>query len=290
MNILIPTYGRVERQETLRQLLAAGLNPILVVQERELDLYAEHHGGDVVIMALPDTIRTIAPTRQYILDVLAEDRFCMVDDDLYFYARRKDDRTKLREITPLELHAAFDDMDNVLKAYSHAGFAAREGANRNTHEFMENTRIMRVLGYNRGALNEHGIRFDQMEVMEDFHVALSLLERGLPNLVLNNYAHNQAGGSGDSGGCSHFRTPELQARNAQLLADLHPGFVKVTKKTTKGAWGGMLAQDAALYGASHKIAVTRTDVTVYWKKAYDAARRKAVADQGSVQGLDFQDR
>jgi hypothetical protein len=216
-----------------------------------------YHGHESVVV-LPPGILTIAPTRQYILDNLVgeDEPFCMVDDDLLFFKRRDDDRTKLRDLQSGELLHAFIEMERILRGcedsrVAHVGFAAREGANRNTEEYLYNTRIMRVLGYSSGPLKEHGIRFDEMEVMEDFHVALSLLERGYDNMVMNEFAHNQAGGSGAVGGCSHFRTPELQAANAHKLAELHPGVVKVTKKVTKGAWGGG----------------ERTDVTVYWKKA-----------------------
>lgn len=257
MDLIIPTYGRVGRQETLRQLLRAGLAPALVVQEREYDEYDRVWGSSAQIHCLPDRIRKIAPTRQWILENFDVAKFCMLDDDLWFYRRREDDRTKLRDITPMELKQAFDDMSFALDCYAHAGFTAREGANRNTDAFMRNTRIMRVLGYHADTLRREGIRFDEMDVMEDFHVALSLLERGHENVVLNDFAHNQAGGSGAQGGCSHFRTPELQAANARRLAELHPDFVKVTQKTTKGAWGGG----------------TRTDVTVQWKKAYESSRR-----------------
>jgi len=41
-----------------------------------------------------------------------------------------------------------------------------------------------------------------------------------------------------------------------LLAELHPGLVKVVTKETKGAWGGG----------------TRTDVVVQWKKALKAIK------------------
>lgn len=256
VDLIIPTYGRAGRQETLRQLLRAGLEPALVVQEREYDEYKRRHPG-VEIHCLPDSIRTIAPTRQWILENFDVEKFCMVDDDLWFYHRREDDPTKLRDIAPEELKEAFGKMDYYLDEYPHVGFTAREGANRIVSKLMFNTRIMRVLGYNADVLRREEIRFDEMEVMEDFHVALSLLECGHENLVLNTYAHNQAGGSGDKGGCSHFRTPELQAANAHKLAELHPDFVKVTQKTTKGAWGGG----------------TRIDVTVQWKKAYASSAR-----------------
>lgn len=250
MDIVIPTYGRARNQQTLAQLLKADLEVTLVVQHSEAAMY-ERYDADARIYVLPEQVRTIAPTRQWILEKVGTDEaLIMVDDDLVFYRRRDDDRTKLRDITPEELHGAFHQMGKGLEDYAHVGFAAREGANRNTESWLFNTRIMRVLGYNRHTLREEGIRFDEMQVMEDFHVALTLLERGHSNAVLNDFAHNQ-GGSGKEGGCSHFRTAELHAANAHLLAQLHPGVVRVVQKETKGAWGGG----------------TRTDVVISWKKA-----------------------
>jgi hypothetical protein len=176
----------------------------------------------------------------------------MLDDDLVFFKRRIDDPTKLRDIENAELIEMFHLIEKtIMWTHAHVGIAAREGANRNTDEFMDNTRIMRVLGYDREVLLRLGIRFDEMEVMEDFHVALSLLERGYANRVLNTYANNQ-GGSGSSGGCSHFRTMDLHAANAEKLAALHPQFVTVVEKTTKGSFGGG----------------TRKDVRIQWKEAY----------------------
>jgi hypothetical protein len=255
MQIFIPTYGRSTKQVTFNRLQDAGLNPMLVIQDRERSAYSDVWEHTHV---LPPEIQRIAGTRQYILDELVhEETFVMVDDDLVFFKRREDDATKLRDITDAELFNAFDKMERKLTygegdtAFPHVGFAAREGANRCCDGYIENTRIMRVLGYHAPTLRDVGVRFDAMEVMEDFHVALTLLEAGCKNLILNDYAHNQAG-SGAEGGCSHFRTPELHARNAELLASLHPKFVRVVEKTTKGAWGGG----------------TRKDVNIQWKRAF----------------------
>jgi len=250
MQVFIPTYGRAGNQVSYAALSRAGVQVGLVVQAREADLYSKYP----LVYVLPDDIRTIAPTRKYILtELVKSEEFCMVDDDLYFFHRREDDPTKLREITDKELRGAFIEMRAILSERTpHIGFAAREGANRNTKDHILNTRIMRVLGYHTRSVLGLPTDFSDMEVMEDFHIALSLLERGKENMILNKYAHNQAGGSGSAGGCSHFRTPEMQARNAELLAKLHPGHVSVVQKETKGAWGGGV----------------RTDVIVHWKKAY----------------------
>lgn len=263
MDIIIPSSGRPDRQPTLEQLAQAGIKPLLVVQDREYKAYLENWAHVARVVGLPSHITTIAPTRQYILEhVGAWDRFVMCDDDLWFYTRRDDDRGRLRELTPHELREGFECLDGLLKPdmaqhVAHAGFAAREGANRNTDEFLYNTRIMRVLGYRRSTLIDENIRFDAMEVMEDFHVALSLLEKGYGNIIANDWCHNQAG-SGAQGGCSTWRTPELQARAAHRLAELHPGLVRVVQKETKTAWGGGV----------------RTDVIVQWKKAFERSYRE----------------
>lgn len=257
MDIIIPTYGRAHAQETLKQLNNHDITPHLVVQRREADkgLYDKCR-GTYHWHVLPENITTIAPTRQWILDNVGDDpNLCMLDDDLCFYARRTDDPTKLRELQPGELQAAFRQMDRQLLTIPHVGFAAREGANRCTLQLMHNTRIMRVLGYNRTILKKEFITFGRLPVMEDFDVALRLLRAGHRNLILNHFAHNQAG-SGKEGGCSHFRTKELHAECAQRLAELHPGFVRVVKKVTKGAWGGG----------------ERTDVQVSWKAAYNSSK------------------
>lgn len=259
MDLIIPTAGRWNSQPTLARLTACGLNPILVVQAAEADVYRHVYGDRATVWVLPSHITTIAHTRQWILENVGHSEdIVMLDDDLSFYTRRTDDPTKLRDITDDELVQAFASMDNHLHYYAHVGFAAREGANRVTTLHIENTRIMRVLGYNRQTLLGNGVRFDRIELMEDFDVALQLLERGMANLVLNTYAHNQAG-SGKAGGCATFRTPQKQAEAAYALAALHPKYVRVVEKTTKGSFGGG----------------TRTDVNIRWKKAYSDSRNLA---------------
>jgi hypothetical protein len=247
MTVLIPTYGRSHRQTTyaaLRQVC----DPVLVVQKREADKYSYFSR----VAVLPDNIRTIGPTRQWIFRNYTG-RIVMFDDDLDFAVRRNDDPTKFRAAAPEDLAAMIGQLYMEMDNYDHVGIAAREGANRNTQPYLYNTRMMRVLGYDLDALQNVPLSWDALECMEDFHVTLTLLRSGRPNLLLNRYVHNQSG-SGAEGGCSHFRTPEVQAAAAHKLKELHPDFVTVVTKTTKTAWGGG----------------TRTDVRIQWKRAYSS--------------------
>jgi hypothetical protein len=91
--------------------------------------------------------------------------------------------------------------------------------------------------------------------MEDFDVTLQLLRLGYANIVLAQWVHNQRG-SGASGGCSTYRTMDMQAKAAKGLAKLHAPFVNVVYKQTSHAWGGQ----------------ARQDVVIAWKKAYYTQR------------------
>lgn len=259
VDIVIPTCGRWAIQPTCQQLVAAGLHVTLVVQHAQAAEYARWATlGTVDIYTLPPGIDRISPTRQHILENVGNDRLLyMVDDDLRFFKRRDDQRDKLREITPGELQAAFLEMgDWLASGFKHAGFAAREGANRNTQEFMYHTRMMRVLGYDRNWLVQNQLRFDRTPFMQDFDMHLQILRAGGDSILLNNYAHNQ-GSSNAPGGCSTTRTMEKLAEAAQTLQSLHPEFVRLSERETKTAWGGG----------------TRTDVTVSWKKAYEEGQK-----------------
>lgn len=185
----------------------------------------------------------------------------MLDDDLVFYKRRIDDPTKFETANSLQIEDMFFCLESALDEYAMVGVAPREGANRNTERYQFNTRLMRVLGFRLDVLSKEDIRFDKLPVMEDFCATLQLLTRGYDNLMLNNWCHNQFG-SNTSGGCSSYRTPEVQRAAAEGLAAMFPEFVTVVKKTTKTAWGGG----------------ERYDVRVAWKQA----RASCVLDKRTV--------
>lgn len=265
MDVVIPTYGRPQqsRQHTLNALVADGVLPVLVVQHREHEQYRWYQGP---VHVLPPEIQTVAPTRDYLIhsEVWKSRHVVMLDDDLHFFARRKDDPTKFRPLVPFELGRMLAQLEGMLDFFPHVGIAPREGGNRNVEDFLFNTRILRVLGYDREFLRRHKVTFAPMPVMEDFHVSLQLLKLGRDTLVMNRWCNNQAEGSDAAGGCSTYRTPALQADAAHLLAGLHAPYVKVVEKETKTAWGGG----------------TRTDVTIQWKKARNHAfSRTGVLDK-----------
>lgn len=227
----------------------------LVVQGKEVETYKQAH-PDAEIIVLPPEVTMLSPTRQWLLENSETKKFVLVDDDLTFSKRRSDDRTKFQSATNADITAMLKAMERQLDKYAHVGVLAREGGNRITDTYTECIRMMRILGYRQDIVQHVGARFDRIMTKQDFDMTLQLLRAGHPNRVLCNWVHNQAG-SNAAGGCSAYRTPEVMDRSAHKLAKLHPGYVKVVEKETKGAWGGGV----------------RMDVLVQWKKAFKEAKK-----------------
>lgn len=256
MDIIIHTAHRAtyDQQHTLKELNDDGIAPTLLVQESEANDYARLKGNRYFdLWVLPPHITKLAPTRDWIIYDMPsqENKVVFFDDDLNFAVRRDDDPTKFRPPQQGDLSRMLRAIDSALDDHPMAGIGAREGGNRNINPWLYNTRIMRVLAFQKNFLRERGITFAPLEVMEDFHVNLQILRAGGDTVVCNRWVSNQAGGSDAPGGCSVYRTRDVQTESAYALAARHPGFVSVTEKATKGAWGGG----------------TRTDVIIQWKKA-----------------------
>jgi hypothetical protein len=274
--ICIPSAGRSTRQITLRHLREFKLlgRTAIFVPEVEHRRYVMELGQDLLIIPVPDAVSGIGNTRAWILTEYAReahvDRILMIDDDMDFCYRPD---VKLPKLEIVETEERMLDMLGRLdrwmdEGFVHVGVSARQG-NQNKyydenkvyglHEYRDATRMMNMYQYDVRALAGLPIKWGRVPVMEDFDLTLQLLRLGRANRVLFEYCWNQRD-SGATGGCSTYRTPEMQAEAASKLAQLHPGFVKlVTKKSkdTSTAWRGMKE---------------RVDVMVYWRDAIDSAR------------------
>lgn len=256
MQIIIPTYGRAHKQDTLQYFTPELKKRTTIIAHMDEVDALEKYGVDVCLCPVQGT--GIQHVRQWILSDFSDQYICMVDDDLQFYTRKSSDAWNLRYCKPDEVEFLFNRMEGMLRdGLSHVGVSARQG-NNNTfpHTEVENTRLCHIYGFNAHLVRDLGFRFDALPLMEDYHLFLTLLKNGHSNKSITDFAVGQPG-SNTKGGCSTHRTPELQTYSANKLATLHDPFVKVVEKTNKTGWDGMK---------------TRTDVICYWKKAFAAGR------------------
>lgn len=261
VSLYIPTINRVNKQETFNNLppeWKKGQKTFIVCPENEKK---RHEAAGRNVLVHPASCTHIGRVRQWIVDNAKTKFILMSDDDHTFCSRIKPDAYNLKVANELETIHMLSTLETMLvvEKYHHIGVDARQGNNRHfPHDFLINTRVNNFHGFNRETLIKHKIRFDALPLMEDFHVTLSLLELGYANKLLTQYCWNQPG-SNAPGGCSGYRTPELQTKAANMLKEKHPDFVTVVEKQAKG-WGAMK---------------TRTDVRIQWKKAFLSSGKEA---------------
>jgi len=255
ITIIIPTKGRLHNQKTLSQLAPKLLERTIIVVEPDewFDHYMEY-GNKCKVYSLPNTIKGIANKRQHCIDVCKTEYLFMLDDDLAFF-KRQEGSVKLDKCSDDNQYNMFSLLLSWMDTdgYPLVGVSARQGNNHTSEFYKEATRQMNFHGIHIPPFRKLNLKFNSITLMEDFHLVLSLLTQGIPNRVLYGYCWNQLG-SGAEGGCSTYRTPELQKECAEQLEFDYPDFVTVVEKTNKTGWKGMQ---------------TRTDVRVQWKKAYE---------------------
>lgn len=258
ITIYIPSKSRSEKIYTPFSLSKKALkHTALVVHPSEFKTYKKHNPN---INIIQNEAQGISAVRNNIL-LHCPTRYCiMLDDDLKFGFRLKGDwhiilmKPEDRKLFDVLIH---DVMSYVRKHnFAHASLSMRELGHPGKiqklagQEWCYNERYTRFFLFDTHQLKK--VKLRRVEVMEDFDIILQLLRQGKPCAVSYKWVQGQAIGSNAKGGCSTYRTPEVQTLAANKLAKLHPGIVKVVRKKTKCAWG---------WGE-------RTDVQIAWKKAF----------------------
>lgn len=259
--IYIPTRGRIENQKTLNNLPSWLHSKVrLVTPEKEAEALAQCY-PHMRKYILPVPVQGIGKTRQWIVENSKARYGLFLDDDMDFCYRLDMASPKLVILRPddQQMTKLFEWTYEELKTGAlHVGISARQGNNHVCEEVVEATRMNNAYAYDLKRLEKTGVRFDALPLMEDFYVTLGLLTRGYVNRVTYRWCWNQSG-SNKAGGCSTYRTGEMQAKAAKLLQKAYPAFVTLVEKESKSNWSGMK---------------TRTDVRIQWKKALNSSGGK----------------
>lgn len=257
MHIYIPSLGRWGRPNTIEHLPERyKKQAAVVVHTSEARQYRKNG-----FKTIKTDSQGIANVRHWVMDRAkqkGQKYVLFLDDDMSFNVRKEG---KLVKANSEEVGEMIDLLVSWLdEGFAHVGISARQGNHTVEEEYAEITRMNNAYAYNVQKYHEIGARFDKLQVMEDFYVTLQFLKAGLPNRVTYEYAWGQRK-SGEEGGCSGYRTGEVQKQAAIQLSKAFPGVVKVKTKTSKNEWAG--------------IGKVRTDVVIQWKKAYKPAIDKS---------------
>jgi hypothetical protein len=255
--IYIPTRGRMSRQVTFDHLpQELKEHVVLVCPLSEAD---SHVARGRRVLPCPAQEQGLSAVLQWIQDFAlgqGQERILTVDDDVILQARISKEDYHLRECTGAQTIALFEEIEMMLELFTLVGVSHRNGNNRMLDPlgYALCERQTNVHGTVPATIKRLGIRYDDVVVQQDFHMTLSLLERGHQNAVLYEYAQSDLP-PGTPGGCAIYRTAATMEQNGKRLAELHPGFVAPVLKQTK--WKGGLDE--------------RWDVRIQWKKCYESS-------------------
>lgn len=272
--IVIPTYKREHKQQTLNTMPPELHKDVLLVTNNGLGSKLKDANPNARVWDL-GPMNGIADVRAKVCDVYLEEgyeKILMLDDAIRLHTSTivpgKGRRPSSSYIRPHEgldhWTSMLEKMEELLDYYPQVAISPRPGNNRFDGTVLECSRAYSCYGLNLKELARLNARFDGMaqidsrfQVYEDFYLALSLLTQGVPNAIMYDYAFQQ--GHGNPGGCSTYRTQEVQRLCAEQLAECFPGYVKVVTRTGK-SWG--------IEGRSGE----RPEVRISWKKAYTDAK------------------
>lgn len=276
MNLYIMTRGRVGKQYTLGRLPEKWKNRTWLVC-----LEGEDHDWHKIIV--PNYVTNYSQKFQWILDGMpvfsnqqtkfvdffhdTNEKAVILDDDLVFSRREGE---SLKTIYDPELvDQLFEQMEALLDTYPLVGVHPRQMGQNARPPYVENGRIICMQGINRREIGH--VKVDQFPILADVVLNCTLLSRGQPNALITTFFQDH-GPCQAPGGCSIYRTAEMQRAAVGYLADRFPGYVKVVERKTKTDW---LQNEEGV----------RYDYTCQWKRLY-AAGLAHVLDPGKVPNPD----
>lgn len=253
MHIYIPTYRRTDRQLTLQALPLHWRKKTTLVCDMEDAKYLKPLGATMLVA--PKNIHTIAAKRAWILRTTPYQRIIMLDDDLRFskrvYAAKYGEGIpKLEKAGEQAVDMAMGNVEEQLRTLAHAGISPRQMNNQGSKGALiaweYNARCIYALGFNVAKVRKH-CELGRIEHREDMDYTLQLLTQGFSNAIYLDTCVDQVYNS--PGGASLDRNVEYSNADAERLAKLFPGLVKVAEK-------------------AYLTSVPRKEVVVSWKKAY----------------------
>lgn len=252
MHLLIMTRGRVGKQRTLQSIPSRWIDKTLLVAPME-ELHQHRHPT----IGVPEWVDNYSKKFQYIIDGRAVDtnKVVILDDDLIFSKRVGDKLLKVQDKE--ELNDMFDYMEELLDATALVGVHPRQMGHHAPLPHKENGKVICIQGVNR-QLCDPMPRVDQFPILADVILNCSLLSRGIGNKLITTFVQDW-GSCQAPGGCSLYRTPEMQKEAVEYVANRFAPFAKaVHRKAKQENW---LGEDG------------RVDLRIQWKRMYENANR-----------------
>jgi len=212
----------------------------------------------------PASVDNYSRKMKWILeDGMQDGKECCVilDDDLVFSHRVIKETSAngytLRTLKGSEtelLVALFAYMELLLEDTALVGVHPRQMGHIQTPPFNENGKVICIQGINRRLVRTIP-DLAKFPILSDVILNATLLARGQGNKIITTYFQDW-GSCNAPGGCSLYRTPEMQAEACHWLEERFGPYIKAVEKESKDGWlGGKRVDFRGQWKALYKAGV-----------------------------------
>lgn len=237
MKIYIPTYRRPGKVRTLKTLEHYGMlkQAVLVVRREEMHEYAQAH-PEIKLLVIPNTIKDIGHTRQYIVKNSKEKIICMMDDDISILLKKPNSETwALQRAKKSDVNQLFATVERMMKNKDTvmAGPLDGIGAARPSEAFKHMGHPVRQFIFlHRQRFLEKSSFTIFSQCLGDIGASIECMYNGGDVITFSNWAYGSAGGAKTKkdGGCGTYRTQKMKNDTRKKMASRWPQYVEATKK------------------------------------------------------------
>jgi len=278
--IVINSSNRVDKIKTHDKFPKGITNWVYAVPHDQYESYEDVLGREHTYPIPPTVAQFLPSQRQHCMEYFGQvyKYIFFMDDDLTFLKRKVVEtedvdlygknvkKYRCKKAKKKDVLNMIWDVRTALDEFHMVGVSTRLGNNRVTEPHADTNRVTRCYALSAESFKAVGAVFNPFEpfVAEDFHMTLCYLNAGYNNRVLYNYAQEDVGSNAE-GGCSEYRTLEVQNRTAEWMNEHHK---EVTLKAKESAnWKGM---EDGMKGNK----IFRNDMIIGWKKAYKPIKKR----------------
>ena len=227
--VAIPSKGRAGKVRTTKIIPSA----TVYVPELEADAYRQT--GTANVVEVPDEIRGITATRNWILANAGTERVVMIDDDV-----RTQGTTRLFERhavhVPLDEATWLGEFRKLFELTEQLGYriwgVRTDSATRACYPYFPFRFRSYVTASCMGIVNDGRVTFDEtFPVKEDYELcARCIVEDG--GVLFAQYLYWQSTHWHDAGGCKDYRTEAMERDAIKRLCRSYPGLVRAVERAT----------------------------------------------------------
>lgn len=229
MQFAVPSKGRGAYKTNTKNILP---NSVYYVPYSERDDYKKSHGG--IIIDVPDKVKGITATRNFILNNCNERHVVMVDDDVENcgYHEFYETKTKRRKIR--EEYIWIDECEKLINMCEELGYKlfglATQSDRMTVYPYKPFIFQTYVLGSFIGHINDGSLYYDESFVLkEDYEICLRHIQK-YGGVLGCRFLHWECNHLIKNGGCKDYRTIEMESKAISKLIDMYPNMIRKIKR------------------------------------------------------------